>query len=333
MRVMKTLYVFCLCLLFGAMVVDTPKMYAYRFVVYGDARAAKGDPIVTNYTILGSINRRIANLHPKPKFVLFLGDSVNRGWTANYTHNNLVDWKQFMTQTLRGIPLFLVIGNSEMYGNTGWTEYPLQTEYQRTFDYLPSNGPEHYKKLAYYFEFGKGLERTSFFILDSFGFYQNNGALTNFDNGYDAEQLAWFEKKAKRSDAHYKFALSHGPAFSIEGWPIAPSVHQMWNIMGKNHFDELFCAHEHAYSRWLINKKVYPSAKRSMIQTIVGSAGAPLDSPSLIKVDPHKAHVYIGYVFIVVDVQEHAIIQKTYALIPTAMGHTTRLIDKFKMKR
>ena len=69
-----------------------------------------------------------------------------------------------------------------------------------------------------------------------------------------------------------------------------------------------------------------------MIQTIVGSAGSPLDDISLVKVDFHKAHIYRGYTFVVVDVHEDKMVQKSYALIPKNAGYTTRLIDKFERK-
>jgi hypothetical protein len=320
-------------LFFGIFVVDSSHAYAYRFVVYGDSRATKGENTIFNRPILGAINSKIAHLHPKPDFVFFLGDCVLPGWATNYVHNNLIDWQQFMKQSLGKIPFYTAIGNNDLYGNTGWTEFPLQTQCQSVFDYLPSNGPCNYKKLAYSVEHGKGKERTLFLVLDSFGFYTQNGSLVNFDNGVDQEQLNWVAKKAKNKKAHYKFVLSHGPAFSIEGWPVHPSMMKVWELMGKNHFDGFYSAHEHIFSRWNITKKVYPPAKRTMIQTIVGSAGSPLDDISLVKVNFHEAHIYRGFTFIVIDVHEHKMVQKAYALIPSGAGYTTHLIDKFVRKK
>jgi hypothetical protein len=323
----------CFFLFFlGIFVVNAPYAYAYRFVVYGDSRAAKGESTVFNRPILGAINAKIAALHPKPDFAFFLGDCVYPGWAHNYVHNNLLDWSKFMKRGLGKIPFYTAIGNNDLYGNTGWTEFPLQTQCQSVFDYLPSNGPHNYKKLVYSLEHGQGNERTLFIVLDSFGFYTKDGALVNYDNGVDQEQLDWFAKKAKNSKARYKFVLSHGPAFSIEGWPVDPSILQVWKLMGKNHFNGFYCAHEHIFSRWDITKKVYPQAKRTMIQTIVGSAGSPLDDISLVKVNFHEAHIYRGYTFIVVDIHEHKMVQRSYALILKDGGYTTRLIDKFVRK-
>ena len=104
-------------------------MYAYRFVVYADSRAIKGDPALFNHAILGFINSQVSGLHPKPKFALFIGDMVNQAWTSDYTHNNLLNWKAFMKEGLGNIPLYVAVGNTDLYGSTGWTEYPLQDQF------------------------------------------------------------------------------------------------------------------------------------------------------------------------------------------------------------
>ena len=320
-------------LFFGIYVFDMPHAYAFRFVVYGDSRVAPGESGSFNSTILGAMNAKIAKLHPKPEVAFFLGDCVRPAWSRDYVHNNVLDWKKFMKRTLGDIPCYVAIGNNDLYGNTGWTEKPLQGEWQDAFDSYSSNGPENYRSLAYSITHGKGKERCLFVVLDSFGFYTQNGALVNFDNGIDQEQLKWFAQKAKMSKAQYKFVLSHGPAFSIEGWPVHASIRKVWDLMGKHRFDGFYCAHEHIFSRWNITKSVYPSADHMMVQTIVGSAGSPLDDISLVKVNFHKAHIHRNYAFVVVDIGKHKMVQKTYALLPNGTGYTTRLIDRFERKK
>jgi hypothetical protein len=320
-------------LFFGTYAFQMPQAYAYRFVVYGDSRVAPGESGSFNSEILGAMNAKIAKLHPKPEFAFFLGDCVRPAWAHDYVHNNVVDWKKFMKRTLRHIPFYVAIGNNDLYGNTGWTEMPLQAEWQNSFDSLSSNGPENYKKLAYSVTHGKGKESCLFVVLDSFGFYRQNGSLVNFDNGIDQKQLRWFAKKAEKSKAHYKFVLSHGPAFSIEGWPVHPSIREVWDLMGKHRFDGFYCAHEHIFSRWNITKRVYPRARHMMVQTIVGSAGSPLDDISLVKVNFHEAHIHRKYAFVVIDIGKHKMVQRTYALLPNGTGYTTRLIDKFVRKK
>lgn len=332
---MKHFHVFkCILLVFCSLfLIDTPKAYAYRFVVYGDSRAAPGDTDPFNHAMLGAINEKIAALHPKPDFAFFLGDCVRPAWATNYVRNNLIAWKQFMKQGLGTIPFYVAIGNNDLYGNSGWTEFPLQTECQSTFDAISSNGPHNYKKLAYSIEHGKGKEHSLFIVLDSFGFYTQNGSLVNFNNGIDQEQLNWFHTKAKNSKANFKFVLSHGPAFSIEGWPVGASIRQVWDIMGHHHFDEFYCAHEHIFSRWNITKTVYPNIERTMPQLIVGSAGSPLDDISLVKVNFQEAHIYRGYTYTVVDIHPHKMVQKSYGVVQNGEEFTTSLIDTLIIKK
>jgi len=320
--------------LFLIMLICVSQAHAFRFVVYADSRAPKGDPNLFNHEVLGYINSQVQSLHPKPRFALFLGDMVNRGWDATYSHNNLFDWKAFMKDGLGDIPLFVGIGNTDLYGNTGWTEYPLQAQYQDVFKNLPKNGPHNYKQLAYSFEYGKGKERSLFVILDSFGFYNAEGNWVNFDNGYDSEQIKWFSKKARCSTAKHKFTLTHGPCFSVEGFPVQDSVRTIWKIMEKFRFDMFYCGHEHIFSRWTIDKNVFPDSTRKQTQTIVGSAGANPDNPANVKVNPKKAHIYSGYTFVVVDVKGDKIVQRAYAAVPNVQGgFSTKRIDTFILSK
>lgn len=325
--------IFCLSL--SAFALFMPQnAFAFRYAVYGDSRAPKGDPALVNRTILGFINKHMHSLKPRPDFVLFVGDAMNRSWAQDYTHNFLPDWIQFMKSDLKNIPFYMIPGNTELYGNTGWTEFPLQTEYQQTFSFLPHNGPPNYKNLSYYIKHGQGKEKSLFIILDSFGFYDQSGTLTNFDNGFDAEQIKWFAKIAKKSKANHKFVINHGPAFSVEGFPIKDSVRKIWQLMTKNNFDIYFCGHEHIFSRWLITKKVFPPASKPMTQTIVGSAGAVPDSSSKVVVDPQQAHIHSGYTFVIVDVGKNKITQRAYALVSLPNGsYRTQLVDKFTLKK
>ena len=325
---LKCLFVVAL----GVFVLNASQAHAYRFVVYGDSRSGAGDPPIFNNTILGAINAQIVALDPKPEFVFFLGDCVRPAVSTDYSHSYLLDWKQFMQQTLGHIPFYVAIGNNDLYGNTGWTEYPLQKLFQSVFTKNPSNGPRHYKKLAYSIEHGKGKERTLFVVLDSFGFQKVFGVQTNFDNGVDEEQLQWLEAKAKNDRVHYKFVLSHGPVFSIEGWPVHSSMKKVWSIMQKNRFHGFYSAHEHIYSRWNITKYVYPPVQHEMFQTIVGSAGAPWDAANLVKVNLLECHINRAYTFIVVDIHPHKMVQRSYALISNGPVYTTQLIDTFTRK-
>lgn len=293
---------------------------AYRFAVYGDSRAPTRDPSAFNHTILGFINSEIAQLDPPPEFVIFVGDMVNS--TLNVGGgNNLADWKAFMQSTLGDIPLYVAVGNTDLYGSSGYPPlFSNQAIFQETFNELPDNGPPNYKKLAYYFEFGQGKERSLFVVLDSFGFYEKNGQEVNWDNGYDSEQIAWFYNISASSSAHHKFGFSHGPAFSVEGFPVDPSAKVIWNLMEEFCYDIFYCGHEHVFSRWEIGKKAYPLATRTLTQTIIGSSGATPDPITNVKVNPKKAHIYSGYTYVVVDVDGKDVKQNAYAVIQNVLG-------------
>lgn len=320
--------------LFLALLLSASQAYAFRFVVYADSRAPKNDPSAFNHSILGFINSQVKELDPRPEFVIFIGDMVNRTLSPDGSTNNLAVWKAFMEAGLGNIPVFTAVGNTDLYGDTGFTEYPLQAVYQATFNQLPDNGPPDYEKLAYFFEYGEGEDHSLFVVLDSFGFFEQNCQEVNFDNGYDSEQIAWFYQVSDGSKAPHKFAFSHGPAFSIEGFPVKDSVKVIWNLMEEFNFDIFYCGHEHIYSRWTIGKNAYPLATRRLTQTIVGSAGAVPDPISNVKVNPEEAHVYSGYTFVVVDVKGKHVTQNTYAVVPGALGElTTQKIDKFRLRK
>jgi hypothetical protein len=317
---------FCAFFLF----LTTPSQaFAFRFAVYGDSRARKEDPALVNREVLGFINKYVHSLKPRPQFVLFVGDAMNQTWSLDYTQNNWPMWLKFMKRGLKTIPLYMSLGNTDLYGETGGTEFPLQRSFQQAFSFLPNNGPRHYKKLAYFFEHGKGKEKSLFVVLDSFGFFKNDGLTLNFDNAYSSEQINWFKKVTSQSSAAHKFVITHGPAFSVEGEPTHPSVKKVWKFMTKNDFDIFFCGHEHIFSRWLITKKIFPEASSAITQTIVGSAGAPLHTLADVVVNPHKAHIHAGYTFVIVDVKGNKVIQRGYRLVPKPCGgFSTQRIDK-----
>lgn len=316
----KILFLLLLCL--------QANSYAFRFVVYADSRAPRNDPLIFNHAVLGYINSQVVALDPLPDFVLFLGDMVNRGVNTTYTQSYLSDWLAFMQAGLGSIPIYTAVGNTDLYGNTGWIEYPVQAFYQAVFSYLPDNGPTNYKKLAYSFEYGQGQDRSLFVVLDAFGFVNQGGVWVGLDNAYAPEQINWFAQQAAASTAPLKFLLTHGPAFSVEGFPVDSSVTTIWSIMLENNFNMFYCGHEHIFSRWLRSVTQTSTHRSAFIQTIVGSAGATPDNPANVKVDPQQAHIYSGYTFVVVDVENGNFVQHAYKVVPTGSSFITQNLDE-----
>ena len=192
----------------------------FRFVVYADSRGNWTPGKEINEDCLNYINNQIISLQPKPDLVFFLGDMATMAYDAS-GKRLLPGWKKLMTDagfSFAGlqpgkIPLYVAIGNHELYDSNGNYQASLQGEYQYFFSEMPSNGPADYDKLAYSVGFGNSL----FIVLDTFGFMDGN---RNWDNGIDELQYWWFYATALQSQAQHKFVLTHGPAYSCEGWPV-----------------------------------------------------------------------------------------------------------------
>lgn len=339
----------CACII-SLFVASPTTIRAFRFVVCSDCRAPKADwdskPFpynLINVDVLGYINSQIVALNPRPAFVMFLGDLVNRANPKADPNisSNLDYWKTFMAEGLQGIDLYVAVGNSDLYGVTWWTELPLQTAFANTFNNMPDNGPTDpvdFRYLVYSFEYGQGDEKSLFAVLDSFGIYSGGASEVHADNDFDpypypAEQINWFSQTASASTANHKFVFAHGPARSVEGFPVGRNVLKIWDIALNNHFDTFFCAHEHLYYRWNIGQKGYPTASGTLIQNLTGTAGAVPDSPSNVNANP-EGRIYFGYNFVVVDVEGTMITESAYAVASDGAGNfTTRLFDTSVIKK
>lgn len=296
---------------------------AFRFVVYADSRGGWAQGTEINQDCLNYINNQVINLNPKPDLVFFLGDMATVAYDAS-GKRLLPDWKDLMGANFSfggpspgKIPLYVAIGNHELYDDNGKYLSSLQGEYQYFFPEMPSNGPAAYDKLAYSVETGNCL----FIVLDTFGFMDGN---RNWDNGIDELQYWWFYATALQSQAKHKFVLTHGPAFSPEGWPVGNPVTRdmLWQTMKQLQFDLFLCGHEHLFARW--------QPDGSLTQIISGSAGARPDDKSLllpISKSKYPIHAAWDYNFTVVDVQGDQVSTRTYAVRPQPSPTYTVKVD------
>jgi len=150
---------------------------------------------------------------------------------------------------------------------------------------MPDNGPLGYSKLAFSVEFANSL----FIVLDTFGFKEGN---INWDNGIDEVQYGWFYANASQSQARHKFVLSHGPAFSAEGWPVGnPAIRDLlWQAMKTFNFDFYLAGHEHIYARGkpdaasprLSAARPEPSRTRKVKSILSLPASIPFRAPVII---------------------------------------------------
>jgi hypothetical protein len=232
--------------------------------------------------------------------------------------------------------LYVCVGNSDLYGQTTWwTEEDRQKEYAKVFKDMPNNGPNapvDFRRLVYAFEYGSGREKALFVVLDSFGIYGTGSTATHCDNDidlypYPQEQINWFSRQIKASTATNKFIFSHGPAFSVVGYPVARNIKKVWDLAVENKCDAFFCAHKHLYYRWLIGKEAYPTAPGQLTQILTGTAGAIPDSPANIAANP-DGRICFNYNFVVVDVNVNNITMQTYGVTKNNDAtYSSKLID------
>jgi hypothetical protein len=339
-----------LCLILS-FVLSVGQAQAFRFVVLADSPQSLDKwpnyhldpkPSLTpkagiDTEVLQYLCEQIKALKPKPDLVFFLGDLVTRACYPDgegNLHRFIPDWKEIMkTLPENGIKLYVAVGNRDLYGPEGW---PPQKEWEAEFQTffsdppnydMPDNGPANYKKLAYSFSYDNAF----FVVLDTFGFKVDG---SNWDNGLDAEQLAWFYNQAQGTDVKFKFVLTHGPAFSPEGFAADSSLREMWQTMEQFKFSAFYCGHEHIFSRWKINQSVDPTIAWSMTQTLSGTAGAYPDDPSSIKKKENlkPAHIWLGYNFVVVDVSKHEVRQKAYGVTKESGAYKVKKIDSCKIR-
>jgi hypothetical protein len=272
----------------------------FRFVVFADSRGNWNQGQEINTAALNFINSQIVNLNPKPDLVFFLGDMATMAYDASSSHKRLLpDWKKLMADagfSFAGkepgkIPLYVAIGNHELYDYQGNYLASLEGEYQ-------------------YF----------FIVLDTFGFMDGN---KNWDNGIDELQYWWFYATALQSQAKHKFVLTHGPAYSTEGWPVGnlPVRDMLWQAMKALHFDLYLCGHEHLFARW--------QPDGSLTQIISGSAGATPDDKTKNPLVKSKYPIFAAwdYIFTVVDVQGDRVTNQTYAVRPQPSPTYTVKVD------
>lgn len=330
----------------ATLLVSTMQIQAFRFAVYSDCRAPKPgwtNPFpdnLFNTRVLGYINSQVTQLDPRPDFAIVMGDLVNRAYPAadnTFTTSNLLYWKNFMTSTLDGIPLYVAVGNSDLYGLTWWTELQFQTQFAQIFNDMPNNGPQSpvdFRHLVYSFDHGQGDERSLFVVLDSFGIYYGPTYTTTVhaDNDFDPspfpkEQINWFSSLASTSTLNHKFIFAHGPGFSVEGFPVAKNVKTVVDIAMNNNFDTYFCAHEHLFNRWNIDIPAYQPASNNLIQLLSGTSGAVIDLPSNVNAN-REDRIHFSYSFVVVDVEGNNVIERTYTVTSdSSWNFSTHLAD------
>jgi acid phosphatase type 7 len=190
----------------------------------------------------GSLMQTAHRMRPDMSFILMAGDLVNRGaqrddWDDLFYNASL----NFSTKPLMG-----AIGNHEYHG--GFPELFLKLLVH------PENGPATIEpERAYSFEYSNAL----YIVLDS--------------NEDVEKQTAWLEDVLKNSDATWKFAMFHHPAYSSSPRRNNPDVQSEWvPLFDKYHVDMVLQGHDHAYLRTfpMKNGKSVESTKEGTVYVV-----------------------------------------------------------------
>jgi hypothetical protein len=186
----------------------------FSFMYLGDAQRGLG--------AWGLLMNKAYERHPEAAFYVVAGDLINDGGWRN-------EWDHFFGAAqvaFRNRPLVPVLGNHDY----DYDEVPrLYTELLT----LPENGPEGFPpERAYSFTYSNAL----FVVLDS-----------NMPAG---DQAAWLEDILSNSDATWKIAVYHHPAYPSAPHRENADVRDIWGpLFDKYHVDLALQGHDHAYLR------------------------------------------------------------------------------------
>jgi hypothetical protein len=308
----------------------------FSFVVMGDSRGKDISWVVgerMNREFLRFIVDRIVN-EIKPQLVIFNGDMATMARSIS-GHRYLPDWINLVKPiTDAGILLYVVKGNHELYTFYGAFRKSYQDEYQAYFSNMQGiTSLEGYKNLAFSFEFANSY----FVIFDSFFSWKAPWYKISDYHYYGNigdTQLAWLKQQAKtaaKSGAAHFFAISHAPVFSAEGTPEIPfyMMTQAWKTFTQNDFDLYFGAHEHIYSRKVIEADQDKGFANALAQTVTGAAGASTDPEWRIKVDIDLWNVHLVFNYVVVNVAGNNITATAYG-VSNDLSQTWE-IDKYAL--
>lgn len=297
-----------------------------RFVFLADSR---GDTMTVpvDTTALNPIIRQIANLSPRPQFVIFGGDMAYRGYmNGSYQFQ---DFKAlFKPITDQGIPLYTAIGNHELYhrhSSYGFLKVN-QVQYQAAFSENPSNGPKGYDKLAYTLTHPG---TSSFFaVLDPY-FVNKDTVHAGLGGHIDTVQMNWLKSQVAASGALHKFLIIHTPYYYVSDNPDEPSaadttLTRLWSFIDVNKFDMYLCGHSHLYSRKTIDDTIganpkttppTPSWQNKVVQLLNGTCGAGPSTGAIkpaIQTNWHVFNADSTYYFSVIDVVGNTVKVNSY---------------------
>lgn len=278
----------------------------WKFLVYGDSRAASGSGVNTN--ILAEIAAQ--TLVENPEFVLFPGDLVGTGGQTVYN-----TWKGIMQPVYdAGIGVCPVAGNHEASGGqsalnafkstfiTPYTTAPFAGMTNLFIDSTTADGR------SYAFSFDNAL----FLCMDNYSNASTSAHMVN-QTFLDAQLAA-----RNPTTTPLVFAMWHEPAFkagSDTGLEAKPAQRNAtWSSLQNAGCRQVFNGHDHLYATARLDDGD-GNPNNDTYQVVVGTAGAPFhtlaysgDTGSWTVV-PISSESSYGYVRVVVDDVAQTVVQ------------------------
>jgi hypothetical protein len=260
-----------------------PNGVAYSFVTLGCNRVAAADTLgnvsTANVNQLNQTFSDIAQLSPKPNFVVFTGDEV-LGYTNDSTNlsKELKAWGQIWESSpakAAGIEMIAVPGNHETENTAKVAQAFLERTWVRDMaPYVarggngPAAGVDGYttdqSKLTYSFDF----KDAHFVTISTDGVGKDWHVPTTWVTNDIAA--------AKAKGAKHIFVFGHKPAYAFPGAPTDGLVFDQtsrdlfWNTLVNNNVEAMFSAHNHVFWRGQPTGKTW--------QIVAGNGGTAIDA-------------------------------------------------------
>lgn len=205
---------------------------SFEFLYLGDVQYANREK---DYPIWGRMVQDIRQRNPGIAFALLGGDMVN-------SSRKMKDWNLFLSNAspvFSHIPMMTTIGNHE-------TSVKADI-YLKAFA-LPENGPDGVREEFYSFDYAD----CHIAVLNTSFLQDNRKAVMEEKWREQMDEInRWLEKDLTESEAQWKIALIHHPAYGIsDGDPISDQIREEWEpIFEKGGIDLVLCGHQHIYMR------------------------------------------------------------------------------------
>jgi len=276
---------------------------ATRFVVMGDSRARSSSQRLTNGPVLGRLATVIAELRPRPRFLLFNGDYANFE-PGDGVGDHYAEWRRAMQPaSAAGIAHLPVLGNHE----------EDVAEFARNFDAAAAAAAAGGRFTAmpsdpwtYSVDFGR------FHVL----------VLNNYPPPPDAPgakitaaQLRFAEGALEANSSVPSIVASHEPAFpvakhiggSLDRRPVLRD--RLCRTMDSLGARLLVVGHEHHYSRLTIDSSLVKGMRGKVLQLQSSTAGIAATRGPRRRTDFFRAR---AYAFTLVDVADRGLELRTF---------------------